>query len=810
MSAEWSIVTGPFHTRHGGALLLLVAVTSACAQQLPPNLALHKPYTYSPQPNYDLCTDANDVTQLTDGVYTGESFWTRPTTVGWAVGSPVTISVDLGQDEPIAGAAFSTAAGHGGVIWPRSIVVLTSLDGATWHRAGDLARLDRQPPVTEMTNHIFRATNLKTHGRYVRFLIGKLGYTFVDEVEVYRGADQWRQQPPAGREVTDMDAAALEAQGVDAMLERLRADLQEATAAIQASRLPEADKLKLLDTAAQYAAEIEALPDELPPGFKTIMPFSDLQARLFALHAPARRAAGFAPFVAWASNRWDPLLPTQAPAEPPTGLPALQISMMRNEHRAEALNLTNSSDEAVTLLLNVRGLPGGDNPGWLSVREVQFSDTYVRQPIAAALPPAPASAAGYRISIPAGMTRQVWLEVDSSTIEPGDYRGTVDLTGADANLKLSLTLHISQLSLAQPDLIISGWDYTETDAAAYDGASVPQPQFIAKLREFGVNMTWSGHAPTRAKFGEEGRLLAPPDYTIFDGWVRKWPGARGYAIFGLGEDFEGQDPTTPRARLMVAEWLRAWADHALTLGVKPEQIVLLLLDEPTKPEQDERFIAWAEAVQAAGVGFRVWLDPCHEDPTKVNPRLYELCDVLSPSGARFIGSPQSYRDFFIAQRDAGRELQFYNCVNGKHLDPITYHRGTFWLNIRYGGHGASFWAFGDEGRSGNSFRAYTSPTHMFSPLFLDPPQIIDGKHMAAIREGAEDYAYFAMLRRRLEELHQGGVDSEAVRAADKLLADGPERVAREITIDRLGWNVDKDRSVMDEVRLEALALLEKL
>lgn len=604
--------------------------------------------------------------------------------------------------------------------------------------------------------------------------------------------------------------AALEAQGVQAMRERLRADVGEATAAVQASTLPEAEKRQLLDMAAQYAAEIEALPEELPAGFKTIMPFSDLQARIFALHAPVRRAAGYPALAVWATNRWDPLLPTQAPAKPPTGQPTLRISMMRGEHRAEAFCVTNSSDAAAAVLVSVRGLPGGDNPRWLSVRQVLFSDTYVRQPIAAALPEAERAAGAYRIHIPAGMTRQVWLQADSSSVQPGDYRGTVEVTGGHARFSLPLALHVSRLTLAPTDLAISGWDYTETDTAPYDGACVPQPEFIAKLREFGVNMTWSGHAPTGAKFDDQGHLLTPPDYAVFDGWVRKWRGARYYAVFGLGPDFEGQDPKTPRARLMIAEWLRAWADHARTVGVKPERICLLLMDEPTSPEQDERYIPWAEAVQAADTGFKVWLDPCHEDPAKVNPRLYEFCDILSPSGARFIGSPQSYRDFFEAQRGAGRELWFYNCVNGKHLDPITYHRGTFWLNIRYGGHGASFWAFGDEGRSGNSFRAYTSPTHMFTPLFFDPPRIIDGKHMEAIREGAEDYAYFAMLRRRVAELHQRGVDSDTVKAGERLLTEGPERVTRELTLDRLGWNVEKDRGVMDEVRLEVLQLLEKL
>lgn len=77
------------------------------------NLALHKPYALVPPGNYTYCTDPDDSTQLTGGVYTEGYFWTQKTTVGWQSQTP-TITLDLGQDVPIRGVTYNTAAGIAG------------------------------------------------------------------------------------------------------------------------------------------------------------------------------------------------------------------------------------------------------------------------------------------------------------------------------------------------------------------------------------------------------------------------------------------------------------------------------------------------------------------------------------------------------------------------------------------------------------------------------------------------------------------------------------------------------------------------
>src|SRR5262245_28094223 len=75
------------------------------------NIALHRPYRLSPAPNYPLCTDAADSTQLTDGQISPNRIWTHSQTVGWQNVMAVLVVVDLGKVYPISGVSYHTAGG---------------------------------------------------------------------------------------------------------------------------------------------------------------------------------------------------------------------------------------------------------------------------------------------------------------------------------------------------------------------------------------------------------------------------------------------------------------------------------------------------------------------------------------------------------------------------------------------------------------------------------------------------------------------------------------------------------------------------
>ena len=159
---------------------LLASLQTALAADAVENIALGKSYTFSVPPNYKLCTDAGDKTDLTDGKYTKGYFWAQKSTVGWSLGwcgiGERSVTVDLGKDEPIAGFSWNLGAGTAGVTWPELVFVYVSVDGKEWNFVGDLYAISKKengaPPEDGYGLYRAHSMQMPCHGRYVTFLVG--------------------------------------------------------------------------------------------------------------------------------------------------------------------------------------------------------------------------------------------------------------------------------------------------------------------------------------------------------------------------------------------------------------------------------------------------------------------------------------------------------------------------------------------------------------------------------------------------------------------------------------------------------------
>ncbi len=803
-------------------LALFLATSVACHAETPaeftppgPNIALNKPYTLEPDPNYADCTDDPNRTVLTDGKYTRGYFWVQKSTVGWAHMRPTAITIDLGQVEPIAGVSFSTAAGMAGVTWPGSLWIMVSNDGRQWTVAGNLVALSNKrgaPPPRPYRLHRYQTGGLRTRGRYVALVVEQVPYTVVDEVEVYRGQPAWLSAMPRGRQTSEPPLEYWRGRQVIELIRgRMSTDLEGLAAGIEAARLNHVDRAVLRTRARKLRSEIEALND-VPRHFTTtILPLNRLHKRIYALHAPLLRARGFQGLTVWNAYRYDMLQPLQAPESPPARPSGLRVQMMRREHRAEVLNVTNATDAPMTVTLKATGLSRPAD--YLSLREVVYTDTRQRTPVAAALAPPKPAERGLWATIPAGMTRQFWLDFNTRNLPAGDYRAALRIScPRQEAVAVPIRLHVAALTMpGRFSIAIGGWDETN-NKGNYDVTAENMMPLIKNLRSHGVNMPWSNPQvmPSPGTYDAEGNMTAPPDFTAWDEWVGRWKNALYWGLFlSVRDTFASEPMGTPRFNKMVGAWATAWARHARAQRIKPRQIMLLLVDEPRSTEQDQIIIAWAKAIHAAQPEMTIWNNPVHPEPEEALPELYTTADVLSPNATNFLSSKQPYRDFFAAQRQAGRELWFYSCSGpAKLLDPASYWRGQFWLNLKYGGKGSCYWAFGDE--AGNSWNAYAQPRLSYSPLFLGKRAVTDSKQMEAVREGAEDYETFVMLRARVAQLERRSVRSPLVAEAKTLLTTGPERAVAIMGADKQEWMIPKDRKVMDRIRLHALKLLEKL
>ncbi len=783
------------------------------------NIALHRPYTLDPPPNYSYCTSPDDVVKLTDGVHTVGYFWTQKTTVGWN-GSPATVTIDLGSDQPIRGASYSTAAGVAGVGWPTSIQVFVSDDGQTFYGAGDLITHAAKFGLPEPQGYslfTFVADDLNTHGRYIRFIVSSSGYIFCDEIEVYKGPDTLLNAN-RGAAIADMKAYLRQQRVVSGVSNRLQRDLGAVEDLAAATKLDAATRARVnAELAAIRVAMTRPLPD-FPANYRAVHPLVPLHARIYALNGLLQLARGHQRVAVWQKCRWDMLGPAEQPPERSSPAVALNVSMMDNEYRAEAFNITNLGPRDADVHVVISGLPKGDNPDYVTVHQVEFMENQTGIALADPLPVARQGNGGAVVSVPAGMTRQVWLTFHPVDVKPGVHSGQVRLKGLGAgDIALPLTLHVSQARMPdQPTMSLGMWDYTDGNGAYGIVPTNIQPS-IVDMRAHFVDTPWAngGTAPWVGAdaFDAANKLVKPPNFAAFDAWVSRWKGVRNYAVFlSVGDSFAGANMGDANFQPRVGAWLQAWAAHLKKLDITPQQVPLLIWDEPSTEDKDLLILTWARAVHASGTGFVVWEDPTHAAPEKGTvPEMFQECDVLCPNLGIYSSNAQASRDFYEGLRQKGKKLWFYQCSGpARTFDPIYYHRYHFWYAWNAGAVGSGFWAYGDTSGATNSWDEFLAGGTIFAPEYLDETSTTTSKHWEAVREGVEDYEYFVMLRDRVTELEKAGNASPLLAQAKELYTTGVRKVVGNYDIGKLDWTNERDRTAPDKLRVQILDMLDKL
>lgn len=773
------------------------------------NIALGAAYELSPPPNYAYSTDPDDRIQLTDGVYSVGYFWVQKSTVGWSRGRPIRITIDLGREQPITGLSFNTAAGVAGVSWPASIAIYVSDDREAWWYAGDLVNLSLakgRPPAEGYAVHRFWTDSLAARGRYVALLITPGGpYCFCDEIEVYRGPDALLTAAREGEAVTDLTAHYRRQTAVNTLQSRVLADLLVVRDELERTRLPEAERRRLaarLENAAATAGQFVDDPAARP---RLTAPYNAAHETVFAVAGALAASLGRPTLSAWPAVPFDPVEPTTAP---PTEAGALDLTLMRGEIRSAALNLASAGEQAGEVTVVLADVPGAPAPDWLDLREVVYTATSAGPTTASALPPAVRTDGGWRVTLPAGLTRQLWLNVDGGRLPAGRYDGAVVLAAPGTDpLRVPFRLRVSALEMpAELSLSLGGWDYTDGPHRGVTTGN--RDQVIAFLREYHVDSPWAtGAVMPFGQHDAEGVMTVPPDTSRMTDWLSRWPGARHYCVFNA---FGAPLADTPAARRRVQDWINFWVGVLAEYGIEPRQLNLLLYDEPHSEAGDRVIISYARAIREVQPEVVIFNDPTWADPRRATPELFELSGVLCPNRPMWLGNPEVFAEFYTAQQRAGRRLAFYSCSGPvRSLDPYSYHRLQAWDCFRWGMGAMYFWAFSDHGGA-SAWNELIAPGVCYSPQFLDDEGCVTSKHMEAIRQGLFDHQYLTMLREAVTRAKAAGRADPAVARGEALLTDGVARVLADRNPSGLSWNIPKDRSVADTVRVEVLDVLEAL
>lgn len=774
------------------------------------NIALGKPYKVDPNPNYP-GTAPPGGKQLTDGIYTPEAeFWKAKSTLGWDLKRLITITIDLGKVEPIRGVSYNTVAEGWWTTWPFAIYVLVSDDGQNYYYAGDLVTMSNAQPIREVGVHRFWTDDLKTHGRYVQLIVDTDGNnSFTDEVEVYRGDPVWTALPHQGQP-TAGGVEYIKAWATDhGVRARLKLDIAEARETVAKAGLNVQAADPLLRELKELEAQIAELGYIEPERFRAVMPLNSLQARIFAVTGKVRQLQGSPGLQAWVGNPYDYLSPTQRPEKGASD--RIDVWLMRGEWRSAVVNLTNSTAAPVSARVRIEGLPGGVNPSFIRVYQVEWTATREHKPIAAALIEAKRDRDAYIVDIPAGMVRQLWLSFRPQNMTPGNYAGRVAIAPAGGQaMAVPLGMQLFPMTFPKtPTLHVSGLDFT--DGIKYFGVNDTNRKLLVEhLQERFVDSTWAQIAVFELGAFHSDGTMGVSSTKRFDDWVKLWPQARRYFIMGMSEEtFAGYKVGSDEFNARVKSWINFWVSHAAKKGIKPEQIFLCPVDEAHTRQQDRMIVAWAKAIHAAQPKVSIWVNPIYIKPQRDGlPEMFAFADVLTPQRLSLIDGGKDAVDFYIHQRESGRRLELYSASGPMLLlDPYSYVRLQAWSAWSIGAEASSFWSFADRGgEEGSPWQPYTSVRRNHSPVFMDAVSVTAGKHMEAIRESVEDYEYLVMLRDALA----ANPGKPGAARAQELLSAGPQRVLNADGAENRFWPEQKDRWEADRVRLEVLKAIANL
>ena len=736
-------------------LFLLLATLNCGACFAADNLALGRPYTFSHPPNYPYCTDPGDATDLTDGVRYdpgGTSLWTQRSSVGWASGEQCKhIEIDLGQICAIDGLSFETAADtRSQGSFPLSVMVFLSDDGQTYSYAGDL--MNEAVYQGHYVVHIFKLEGLADQARFVRLQTIRGGhYVFVDEIEVFGSKGEGLT---AGTRRLDADAVTPFAKDRVSLARQNYSSLT-LLAHARARLAEEADDHEAAVTQAQAA--LNGIQDKIMTrseaeavDYRRGAPFTSLDRKICRVMGAHLAATGRAGLLLSQANPWAPLLPFDVDASAAAPAPP---TLMRNEWGELALNLTNPWTAPIELSVTVVGLP----EEVISLHEVKFVEAFGFRLRADALVPLDGS-----LDLPAGMTKQLWLSIDSRGLGPGTYRGTIKLEGGGHSATQPLTFTISPIAMPEePTVNVVNFSYMHWPIARAD------PEGVARdLHEHYVNTQCivSGYLPEYVA-DAEGNFTGPMDFSKMDAYMDLLPDTRRWLLFmGFEWDHRKMYPRKGDARRtkVFKRWVQDVISHMNEKGYGYDEFAFMWVDEPTQERMREIVKPSSELLRRVDPQAQVYQHITSDNTEAGLAGLDGLIDIWVPAGEK-LGW-----DFW-----RGKQTWFYDSASDKGRSPCGHYRYKLWNAFRHGCVGNGFWVYTDDSDLWDDYAG----TPSYSVVYDGPDGVISSKRWDAYRAGVEDYELCKMLSDAIATAKAAGRgDAAGVELAEKALDQWVQRV----------------------------------
>lgn len=746
-----------------GIVLALVGWTAAAVAQN--NLALNRPYTLNLTPNYSSAYAAGDATDLTDGmnwpvISDGSAL------VAWNeryYNPVVSATIDLGQVRNIGGLSL------GGQIFPAFIDAWVSDDNVTWRYGGELLSLSSlQTPLPEAGGDLlrgqpgtsgridFRADNLRLSGRYVKFSTYRSGpFLFLDEAKVFEGT----QSAVASPYTISGNVEQWSATNKNGAIARVRMlqDLQELSKHAQAG----AHAAQIADLRQQVIAADRLTQLTFDP--TAGLPYTPLHQQIWSLNGQMNKSGGQADHAIAPAVRYDPLHPFDAVS---ANLSAQSLDLERGEQRSMAVNISNNTAQAKYAEIEIDWAdPRRPPPGSLKLRAVRFTEAQEHTIVGSALVEAERiSGNRWRVQLPAGATGQVWLDVDSTHLGKGQYVASLRVTPQGAStMALPLNVNVHRGDIAGNSMELFGWDYLSPADGTLPSSDLNRTNMQRTLKEFGMRSHWINPSALAqdVRFhprNPDGSFAGDPAFANFNAWLDELAshpqGTDKYYAFlatnVVGETYYsgGIATTDPRYDTAVRSFFTELAEEIDARGLDRGKFVFMPLDEPDGATGSHASaVRFTQLMKQAVPQFKAAVTATYSDVSQVDEDLFAEMDQIIAHLPKIASNPALLRYYRELTKGAGKSLSTYVAADGGHLrSPSNYFRRLGWEAERLGLDGAGVWV-AVRADVDNSFDDFSAQGR-FELLLAktDSPEVAPTKMLAAMREGALDFARFKTIR----------------------------------------------------------------
>lgn len=755
------------------------------------NLALGKKYTCSLTPNYSLTLDAEDNTQLTDGVFssTDKPMWFHKTSVGWNKRNFYhSVTVDLEKVEPIKSIKVNVGGWQAQSVYFPSMIFFVSDDYQNFYPVG--SRYESQISDDNKAKTVLVTLDTPSKGRFVTiFFIGRGYYVFLDEIEVFKGdfpvsGIKFAQSPVKIENLKDTVRAIRKA---DERVIYLKSTLDK----IRQTAISE--KVDLL-------AEIDDLNSKLQPfgmDFSTVelleQQVAVLNGKLASLLNPKNNV------IIYGRNAWNNFDLFALPPKSTEDVRQINLVMGSNEYESASIILFNGTPQNENLKVEVSNLKSNNNviaSKDIVIRYSEWSECFDQikwYPDALVL---------YQDKLPliAGNNRSVYLTIKTNNTPQGDYQGTITIS--NENIKKQIALKVAVLPVALPDampLASYNWSYSGQAPIKADVASALTD---LKLHYIDTAMVGNDDIP-KFTLDPSGNIISS-DYTNFKKYIQLYQGFgihkfiffMGFAninhkqiVQPLGYFSGGPIKfNTPAWHNAMSNIITDWMKVIKELNLSYDDFALYPLDEPNK-----ELIGGGDA----GIVFGTL--------KKLAPqaKIYVTTTGISLNGLQTLSpyvsiwcdhldkkTPMTSEKmaFFDNERKSGKQLYLYNCLEpDKSFAPLGHYRKMLWQAWQYQASGIGFWAYADTGRNDglSAWTDYDGILHDYSIIYdaqSAPAQVsrkeaqIPSRRWEAWRDGVEDYAYLFMLKNAITKAGQSGKDSQVLANARSILDNSVKNV----------------------------------